>query len=188
VSDDCRGAGTQLGSRTTGGPNRSPVLAEDSSLAGWSRAAQDASIVDVPDESENIDAGRFGDNHLERGESIRRFLGTVVGLTLAWAVLAGFYAQGATGALTIFGNCGPEGYLGRAGFWRGGWHESAASQAAATSVLWAVAVCLAWRFRRIDGFGKAAMAFFVVTAIAATVVLRFLIAPPIWGSSYCDLG
>ena len=160
---------------------------ENSSLAGWSRAAQDASAthpLDAPPDLEH-----FGNDPFERRGPTGRFVWAVIGLTLAWAAITGFYAQGATGALAIFGNCGPEeSFVGAGGFWRGGWHESAASQAAATGVLWAVAVGLAWRFRRIDGFGKAAMAFFVVTAIAATVVLRFLIAPSIWGASYCDLG
>jgi hypothetical protein len=102
-------------------------------------------------------------------------------LALTGLVMWVLYASEA-GFFTIFGNCGPEGMLGRAGNWQGGFHESLPTAGAIGGLL----VIITWLAM---GFFPKRIAMLVYSFIAvfaaSLVVLALGVAPAIWGPRHC---
>src|SRR5690349_8005119 len=111
---------------------------------GWTRSAQEA--------AETRDSAAGGSNggdvvgRLSVPE-IRAFIGSLVGLTSIWAIVALTYYIKASQSLSFFGTCGPgagpSGGMGQEGNWAGAGYSSATAGAALGGVLWAAAAVAA---------------------------------------------
>jgi hypothetical protein len=104
------------------------------------------------------------------------FLLVVVGLPMWW-----IYGD-VSGSVAIFGNCGPEGFLGRGGHYVGG---SAASWPAATvigAILVVAGGAAAWISRR-----TAIVLFMFAWLYLMALSVLAIIASRIWGPRHCVL-
>jgi hypothetical protein len=114
---------------------------------------------------------------------------------LGLALLGGFIwiVYGfASGSFSVFGNCGPQAFIGKAGRWVGGSASSAWAAAALGGLLWAAAGAAVWRLKRTGSVWwletSSAVAFaYIAIYIAALIVLAIGLAPSIWGLRQCRL-
>jgi hypothetical protein len=86
-----------------------------------------------------------------------------------------------SGSVTLFGNCGPQGFIGQDGNWHGGSAASGSAAAAIGGVLWAMAGAAVWRRRQT----AVVVLGFSVLYVVTLVVLGVGLSRVIWGPRHC---
>jgi hypothetical protein len=99
----------------------------------------------------------------------------IIGIAI-W-VIYGF----ASGSFAILGNCGPEGFIGRDGYWVGGSASSEWAAAVIGGVLGAGAGAAVWRLRQT----AVVVVGFIVVYIATLIILALGLSRVIWGPRHC---
>jgi hypothetical protein len=105
-----------------------------------------------------------------------------VGLVAFLGALIWFIYAFSAGVLTIFGNCGPNDFIGRGGELHGGATSSGFVAALIGGVLFVWAGAALWRFP--DRWRGVVLAYGVSYG-AALVVLAYLVSPLVWGHEHC---
>jgi hypothetical protein len=86
----------------------------------------------------------------------------------------------ASGGFSLFGNCGPQGFLGQDGQWVAGSASSVWAAAIIGGVLWTLGGLAVWRLQE-----TAVVFYFLVIFYVIALIVLALVSGAIWGPRHC---